>query len=58
VQYRRRGIAAALTSRLAESASDNGVETIFLMAHGDNEVALYGRVGFAHIGEVLHISQQ
>ena len=58
VQYRRRGIAAALTSRLAARASSNGVRTLFLMAHGDNEVALYGRVGFDHVGEVLHISQR
>jgi ribosomal protein S18 acetylase RimI-like enzyme len=57
-QYRRRGIAAALTFRLAERATANGVETIFLMAHGDNEVALYGRVGFEHVGEVLHISKR
>jgi hypothetical protein len=35
---------------------DRGVPTVFLMAHGEAEVRIYERVGFARVGEVLHIS--
>jgi ribosomal protein S18 acetylase RimI-like enzyme len=54
--YRRRGIAAALAARLASIASARGVRTVFLMAHGASEAAIYARVGFEPVGDVLHIS--
>jgi ribosomal protein S18 acetylase RimI-like enzyme len=55
--YRRRGIAAAVTALLAGTMLDRGVATVFLMAAGDGEARIYERVGFARIGEVLHISR-
>jgi len=54
--YRRRGIAGALAARLANVATARGVGTVFLMAHGAGEAAIYERVGFEPIGDVLHIS--
>jgi len=56
-RYRRRGIAAAITSRLAHVAKARGVQTVFLMAHGEAEARIYERVGFERIGEVLHTSR-
>jgi predicted GNAT family acetyltransferase len=58
VAYRRRGIAAAITATLARTMLDRGVPTVFLMAHGDAEARIYERVGFARVGEVLHISKR
>jgi len=55
--FRRRGIAAAVTALLARTMLDRGVATVFLMAAGDGEARIYERVGFARIGEVLHISR-
>ena len=55
-RYRRRGIAGALASRLANVASARGVQTVFLMAHGTREANIYARVGFERVGEVLHVS--
>jgi ribosomal protein S18 acetylase RimI-like enzyme len=55
--YRRRGIASAITSRLAHRAATAGTETVFLMAHGEAEARMYERVGFQRVGEVLHISR-
>jgi predicted GNAT family acetyltransferase len=44
--YRRRGVAAALTSLLVQDAQQRGVQTVFLSA-GDAAVArVYERVGF------------
>jgi GNAT superfamily N-acetyltransferase len=51
--YRRRGIAAALTARLAQVAFDAGTTTVFLMAAHAAEARIYARVGFIPIGEVL-----
>ncbi len=55
-EYRRRGIAAAMTSWLVDQALNAGTTTIFLMAAGEDEARIYGRVGFRQIGQVLHIS--
>jgi len=55
--YRRRGVAAAVTALLARTMLDRGVATVFLMAAGDDEARIYERVGFARVGEVLHISR-
>jgi ribosomal protein S18 acetylase RimI-like enzyme len=54
--FRRRGIAQALTARLARDAFANGATSVFLMARGEAEARIYGRSGFRHEGEVLHIS--
>ncbi|MBA3825526.1 MAG: GNAT family N-acetyltransferase [Ktedonobacterales bacterium] len=55
VPYRRRGIAAAVTARLARLAYAAGVATVFLMAASAAEARIYARVGFHTIGEVLDL---
>jgi GNAT superfamily N-acetyltransferase len=55
--FRRRGIAAALASWLAEQAFATGVTGVFLMAHSEREARIYARGGFTSKSEVLHISQ-
>jgi len=47
---RRQGLAAAVTSALAEHAFDNGVELLLLSAESDAVAAVYERVGFRRIG--------
>jgi len=47
---RRRGLAAAVTSTLAEHAFANGVELILLSAASPSVAAVYERVGFHRIG--------
>ncbi|MGH2387168.1 MAG: GNAT family N-acetyltransferase [Chloroflexota bacterium] len=54
--YRRRGIAGALTTRLAQDAFAAGVATVFLMAAHQAEERIYARAGFSTIGDILHIS--
>jgi N-acetylglutamate synthase-like GNAT family acetyltransferase len=53
--YRRQGIAAALTARLAQLAWAAGISTVFLMAALEAEARVYARIGFQHMGEVLDI---
>jgi ribosomal protein S18 acetylase RimI-like enzyme len=47
---RRRGIAAALTARLAQDALGRGVSTLLLTASDDDVARIYERVGFRRIG--------
>jgi ribosomal protein S18 acetylase RimI-like enzyme len=54
--YRRRGIAAAVTTRLAHDAFAAGTTTVFLMAAHEAEERIYARAGFTTIGDILHIS--
>jgi ribosomal protein S18 acetylase RimI-like enzyme len=54
--FRRRGIAGAMTVRLARDAFGVGVTTVFLMAGHNEERRIYERAGFVRIGEILHIS--
>ena len=54
--FRRRGIAQALSSRLASDAFAKGATSVFLMARGESEARIYERSGFRREGEVLHIS--
>jgi GNAT superfamily N-acetyltransferase len=54
--FRRRGIAAAMTSWLLEAARSGGAEVPFLMAN-EAEERIYGRVGFTTTSQVLHISR-
>ena len=56
--FRRRGIAGALTSRLARDAFAAGTTTVFLMAAHESATHVYKRIGFAQTSEVLHISLQ
>jgi predicted GNAT family acetyltransferase len=47
---RRRGIAAALTAKLAQDALGRGVSTLLLTASDDDVARIYERVGFRRIG--------
>jgi len=55
--YRRRGIAEAMTRRLAREMHARGNDAVFLMAAGDDETRIYERAGFATTSEILHISR-
>jgi ribosomal protein S18 acetylase RimI-like enzyme len=48
--YRRRGLAAAVTSALVEDAMARGVTTIFLSAGSDDVARVYERIGFRRVG--------
>jgi ribosomal protein S18 acetylase RimI-like enzyme len=54
--YRRRGIAEAMTRRLAREMLARGNDGVFLMAAGDSEARIYERAGFATVTQILHIS--
>jgi GNAT superfamily N-acetyltransferase len=54
--HRRRGIAAAITARLAREAFTAGVRTAFLTPGGDDAGRIYARAGFSPLTEMLHIS--
>ena len=54
-EFRRRGIAGALTARLLREAFEAGVTLAFLMAAAEPEARIYARAGFQTIGQVLHI---
>lgn len=55
--FRRRGVAGALTTRLASEAFNKGVSVAFLMAAHEAEERIYIKAGFSKIGEILHISK-
>ena len=55
--YRRRGIAEAMTRRLAREMRRRGNDGVFLMADGPPEERIYARAGFATISDILHISR-
>jgi ribosomal protein S18 acetylase RimI-like enzyme len=48
--YRRRGLAAAVTSALVEDARREDVRTIFLSADDDDVARIYARIGFRVVG--------
>jgi ribosomal protein S18 acetylase RimI-like enzyme len=54
--YRRRGIAAALTARLAQQAFAAGVTTAFLTPGDDGAGRVYERAGFEPTSLMLHIA--
>jgi ribosomal protein S18 acetylase RimI-like enzyme len=54
--FRRRGIAEAMTRRLAREMHTRGNDGVFLMAAGDAEARIYERAGFVTVSEILHIS--
>ena len=55
--YRRRGIARALTGRLAQEAFAAGVTTAFLTPGHDGAGRVYERAGFAPTSLMLHLSR-
>ncbi len=55
--FRHRGVATAMVRWLALQARANGATTVFLMAASAAEERIYARIGFATVGEVLHISR-
>jgi ribosomal protein S18 acetylase RimI-like enzyme len=55
--YRRRGIAAAMTSWLARAAVAAGIDGLFLTAAGETEARIYARAGFVTRSGILHISK-
>lgn len=48
-EYRRRGVAGAVSSALAADALARGCRLVFLTAGNDAAVRLYRRLGFAHV---------
>jgi ribosomal protein S18 acetylase RimI-like enzyme len=56
--YRRRGIGAAVTHRLAEAAFAAGAASVFLTPAGPPEQRVYERVGFAPVAHQVHVSLQ
>jgi ribosomal protein S18 acetylase RimI-like enzyme len=57
-RFRRRGIAATITHRLAQAAFAAGAATVFLTPGGPAEQRIYQRVGFTAIAEQAHVSLQ
>ena len=55
--YRRRGIAGALTARLAQEAFAAGVTTAFLTPGHDGAGRVYERAGFEQSSLMLHIAR-
>jgi ribosomal protein S18 acetylase RimI-like enzyme len=52
-EYRRRGIAAALTAEMARTAFQEGVQTAFLTAADEDASRVYQRAGFRRVGTGL-----
>ncbi|HZD71928.1 MAG TPA: GNAT family N-acetyltransferase [Actinomycetes bacterium] len=57
-RFRRRGIAAAITHRLAQAAFAAGAATVLLTPGGPAEQRIYQRVGFTALAEQAHVSLQ
>lgn len=55
--YRKRGIAAALSAWLVDTALAAGTTHLFLTAADDAVARIYARAGFRTISETVHISQ-
>ncbi|QEC48685.1 GNAT family N-acetyltransferase [Baekduia soli] len=55
--FRRRGVAGAVTARLAREAFAAGAGTAFLTPGGDGAQRVYARAGFADASVMLHISR-
>jgi predicted acetyltransferase len=58
VAYRRRGIAAAITSYLTAAAHRAGATTAFLTPGGDAEERIYRRAGYRTTDEILFMSRK
>ena len=57
-RYRRRGIAAAVTARLTETAFAAGAVELFLTPGDDGAERIYGRAGFRTTDEVIFVSRK
>jgi GNAT superfamily N-acetyltransferase len=57
-KFRRRGIAAAITSHLTAEAHRAGAEMAFLTPAGEPQERIYRRVGFHTIDEILFMSRR
>ncbi|ANN21494.1 acetyltransferase [Amycolatopsis orientalis] len=55
-EYRRRGIAAALTEHLTREAHARGGDSVFLTPGAGQAERVYGRVGFKTVAECVHLS--
>lgn len=55
--HRRRGIASAMTSTIAQQAFDTGLDTLFIMAADQNVRRIYARLGFEDCGTILVYSK-
>lgn len=56
-QFRRQGLAAAVTSSLAREAFDSGVEPLWLSPLHDEGERIYSGVGFERATEIIHIAK-
>ena len=54
-QFRRRGIATAITAELARLAFAAGVETAFMTPGDGGARTVYERAGFSATDEMLHL---
>jgi ribosomal protein S18 acetylase RimI-like enzyme len=54
--FRRRGIAAAMTSWLAARMRGRGADLVYLTAAGETEAGIYARVGFERVGAASYVS--
>ena len=52
-EYRRQGIATAITSIAVEQAFNHGAEVVFLTAADERAVRVYHKVGFENYTMVL-----
>jgi ribosomal protein S18 acetylase RimI-like enzyme len=55
--FRRRGLAQAITSTLADAAFDGGCSLVFLSAAGEAQSAIYARAGFVRQAPMLFMSK-
>lgn len=55
--FRRRGLAQAMTSMLANAAFDAGCDLAFLSAAGETQAEIYARAGFVRRAPMLFISK-
>ena len=49
-EFRRRGLAAALTQLLVDDALGRGIDVVVLTAQSDAVARIYERIGFRRIG--------
>ena len=57
-EYRRQGIAGAVTSAAAGDAFAHGAEIAFLTPGGDEAARVYERAGFRPVVRCLHMSRR
>jgi ribosomal protein S18 acetylase RimI-like enzyme len=55
-EYRRQGIAAAVTAHAAEAAFASGVDLVFLTTASEDAARIYERIGFQRQGSLVQFS--